>query len=140
MRCLSLPLSSTLCAIMPRVTKLIIIGFTILNLAGCPVTIRALLRNQTPKPVVVFGIENYGEAKKIPSNSESEMFWFRGCITVVDNGVLQFFDGNEIPERFVEKHVFSTSINLIYKDLGLSYVNQSGETISLPKIEACNGA
>ena len=107
-------------------------------LTGCLAVTRGIIKNQSENPVVIYSAGNYqGGAYKIAINNKQEMYWSRGCIVVVENEKLYYFDGSEIPDGYLNIHMFSTSINLVYKDTILFYQGESGKTVRLPVMESC---
>jgi len=102
---------------------------------------RGIVKNETGSNVVIYTAGDYqGGVYRIQSNSDQELFWFRGCITVVENERLYYFNGSEISSEYVAVGMFSTSIKLSYKNEQLSYISKSGEVVPLPKLSTCKNA
>ena len=120
--------------------KSIILLIIPLLLAGCPAVMNGLVQNRSDEPIVIYWQGNHSGSYKVPSSSNKEMFWLRGCITVVENEALHHFDGSEIPEDLVNIHIFSTSVELLYRKNQLSYVTSSGKKVDMPKVASCENA
>jgi hypothetical protein len=115
--------------------------FLMILLIGCPAITRGVVENRSDNPIVIYYSGNYrGSAYKIPTNKAIEIIWSYGCITVVDNEELFFFDGSEIPVKYMDIHIFSTSTNIVYMDGTLRFSAENGEYFNLPLASSCGNA
>jgi hypothetical protein len=109
-------------------------------LSGCPAVMRGIVKNSSNNAIVIHKAGDHAGAYKIASASTQEVFWFRGCITVIENEALHHFDGSKIPNEYISIHMFSTSLKLHYTNNQLSYVGGKGAVVNLPKVLSCKNA
>ena len=98
------------------------------------------IKNYSNVPIVIFGEGDYGFAGKVSSMGKTVMHWNKGCITVVENESMRFFDGREVPLKSIHTNLFSLSVNLEYESSRLYYIDYLKNRIELKSVENCANA
>ena len=109
-------------------------------LSGCSVVMRANIKNSESSDIFVTREHSDNLAWHIQAGDQAEIFWNERCLNVIDNGVKMTFNPWPIPDNTVKSGVFESTINVLYKEQKMFFINLNGESIPLKKLTKCSNA
>ncbi|MDO6685763.1 MULTISPECIES: hypothetical protein [unclassified Agarivorans] len=117
--------------------RVIIVLVLAMNLTGCPAMLYASLKNQAVSDITIFATSNPNRSWVASSGNSTKLVW-GGCIIVQDKDTESYFSAEPIPENVVHAGMFSSKLEVMYKNGNLFFVSMSGELIEVNRIRECN--
>lgn len=118
--------------------KLLLLFLTVSALVGCPATFNANVRNESNGHIVVVPPFKSDFKVKIGEAETEKVSWYQECITIIDGNKKLFFKGWPIPSNVIQTHIFSSSLNVRYKEEKLYFENNKGSLYPIKQINKCN--
>ncbi len=109
-------------------------------LSGCPKLLKGQIQNLSSSPIVVHIYQVDHGATKIPSSTEMNIVWFPGCVTVIEDEVQFFYDGNVLYQT-KDGNLLSKPVKMIYEKGQLLYKDPIAEKWKkFEKMATCKNA
>lgn len=108
--------------------------------SGCSIILTANLKNESQNGIFIVESPNKDMAWHIRSNTKVEITWAYRCLTVVESGSEIYFDPWPIPENTMNNRAFSSSINVLYRNQQLSFIQNNSNLVPLTKLTECPNA
>lgn len=115
---------------------LLILPIAIL-LVGCPVTFNANLKNESTGPIVFIPPFRHDYRVEIGESETERTRWYQDCITIIDGDRALFFKGWPVPSNVIQTHIFSSSLNVVYKESQLYFENKEGNLYPVKQVSQC---
>lgn len=116
------------------------IVFSVVLLQACTATFNGFLKNESNDEIIVIPPFKTDYFWRIESGSEDKVNWSQECITIQNGAYVQYFSGWPIPENTVKNGLFSSSLNIVYKDNKLYFKTRSNELIKVTEVPVCGKA
>ena len=117
--------------------KLILILLPGMVLTGCTTMFPANIKNESTGHIVVIPPFESEYRVEIGENETERASWYQECITVIDGDKKLFFRGWPVPSNVMQTHIFSTSLNVRYKEGSLYFENREGELYPIKQLSGC---
>lgn len=109
-------------------------------LQGCTATFNGYLKNESDDEISVIPPFETDYYWRIDSGKEDKVNWYQECITIRKDTEIEYYSAWPIPENTVKNGLFSSSLNIVYKDNQLYFKTRSNELIKVTKVQKCSKA
>lgn len=106
-------------------------------LQGCAATFNGNVKNDDVQTIIIEPPFETEFKWVLEPNSEKSVRWYQECITIVTAHQKLFFSGWPIPDNVVTNGLFSSSLEVIYKNERLYFVNKDGQHIEIMRVSQC---
>ncbi|MCW8880484.1 MAG: hypothetical protein OQK51_25775 [Kangiellaceae bacterium] len=120
------------------IIKLTLVLLLSIVLVGCPTAFNANIGNDSEGLIVIVPSFKTDYRVKIEKNETEREKWYQECITVIDGNKKYYFKGWPVPSNVIQTHIFSSSLNVRFKQGQLYYENNEGKLYPVKKLTKCS--
>ncbi len=121
-----------------KLTRVIQITYVALLLSACPATYYGYIKNESSNEIAISPPNTTSSRITISNNELGKTLWHQECITIIDGDSILYFEGWPIPKSVPDIGVFSVSLNAMYKDGKLYFINENDKKIEVPHTSDCS--